>query len=86
MQKAYLDWISSLPRILFMTQVMPALTPVMTAKLRACIKGPPERACKHIKPLVRKQRKFCTKYQFRYLEKVHLLAQFGANNWKGNDT
>lgn len=28
-----------------MTQDMPALTPVITAKLRACIKGPPARAC-----------------------------------------
>lgn len=29
-----------------MTHEMPALTPVMTAKLRACIKGPPARACR----------------------------------------
>lgn len=36
---------SSLPLNLFMTQDMPALTPVMTAKLRACANGPPPRAC-----------------------------------------
>lgn len=28
-----------------MTQDIPALTPVMTAKLRACAKGPPAKAC-----------------------------------------
>ncbi|KAJ6373458.1 hypothetical protein OIU78_029199, partial [Salix suchowensis] len=40
-----LDWTSSLPRNLFMTQAIPALVPVITAKLRACIKGPPAKAC-----------------------------------------
>lgn len=42
--KPYLDWTSSLPLNLFITEDMPALTPVMTAKLRACTKGPPARA------------------------------------------
>ncbi|MFS7929660.1 hypothetical protein Hanom_Chr04g00335171 [Helianthus anomalus] len=41
----YLVWTSSLPLILFMTHDMPALTPVITAKLRAWMKGPPARAC-----------------------------------------
>lgn len=43
--KPHLDWTSSLPLNLFITEDMPALTPVITAKLRACIKGPPARAC-----------------------------------------
>lgn len=43
--KPYLDWTSSLPLNLFITEDMPALTPVITAKLRACTKGPPARAC-----------------------------------------
>lgn len=44
LMKAYLDWTSSFPLSRFMTQDMPALTPVITAKLRACTNGPPERA------------------------------------------
>ena len=39
-----LDWTSSLPLSRFITQDMPALTPVITAKLRACTNGPPARA------------------------------------------
>lgn len=42
----HLVWTSSTPLILFMTQDMPAFTPVITAKLRACTKGPPARAYK----------------------------------------
>lgn len=44
LKKFYLDWTSSFPLILFITHDMPALTPVITAKLRACTNGPPERA------------------------------------------
>ena len=43
-KEPYLDWTSSLPLNLFITEDMPALTPVITAKLRACTKGPPARA------------------------------------------
>lgn len=42
--KDHLDWTSSLPLSRFMRQAMPALTPVITAKLRACTIGPPARA------------------------------------------
>jgi len=35
---------SSCPRILLITQDMPAFAPVMTAKFRACTKGPPAKA------------------------------------------
>jgi hypothetical protein len=45
-EKVNLDWTSSLPRNLFMIQAIPALVPVITAKLRACIKGPPAKACR----------------------------------------
>lgn len=45
MESTNLVWTSSTPLILFMTQDMPAFTPVITAKLRACTKGPPVRAC-----------------------------------------
>ena len=44
MKQAYLDHTSSFPLILFNTQEMPTFTPVITAKLRAWAKGPPERA------------------------------------------
>lgn len=50
--KAHLDWTSSLPLSRFMTQDMPALTPVITAKLRACTNGPPARACNQSKPFL----------------------------------
>lgn len=52
LMKAYLDWTSSLPLSRFMTQDMPALTPVITAKLRACTNGPPERAYNQSKSIL----------------------------------
>jgi hypothetical protein len=42
--KPYLPWTSSPPLILLITQDMPALVPVMTAKFLACTKGPPAKA------------------------------------------
>jgi hypothetical protein len=40
-RETYAFCISSMPRVLFMRLVRPALTPVITAKLRACWNGPP---------------------------------------------
>jgi hypothetical protein len=37
---------SSAPRILLITQDIPAFAPVITAKFRACTKGPPVKAYK----------------------------------------
>jgi hypothetical protein len=52
LMRAYLDWTSSLPLSRFRTQDIPALTPVITAKLRACTNGPPERAYNQSKPIL----------------------------------
>jgi hypothetical protein len=43
-RKPYLPWTSSCPLILLITQDMPALAPVMTAKFLACTRGPPAKA------------------------------------------
>lgn len=40
----HLPWTSSTPLILLITQDIPALAPVMTAKFRACTSGPPAKA------------------------------------------
>jgi hypothetical protein len=52
-RRRYLVLTSSTPRHRLIAHVIPALTPVMTAKLRACIMGPPANACHkflHLQP------------------------------------
>lgn len=48
--ETYADSISSLPLIRFITEAIPAFTPVIAAKFRAWTQGPPTRAYRFKNP------------------------------------